>query len=98
MRILKTNPILSIFNNYLIDAPNPLNINYLYNFGSLLGLCLILQVITGVFLAMHYSNSIDLAFISIEHIMRDVNYGWILRYLHANVCSILFYMCLYTYS
>lgn len=69
MRILKIHPLLSILNSYLIDSPQPANISYLWNYGSLLGLCLIIQIITGVTLAMHYIPSIDLAFLSVEHIM-----------------------------
>jgi ubiquinol-cytochrome c reductase cytochrome b subunit len=74
-RILKRDPILSIFNNYLYDSQLPLNINYAYSGGSLLGLSLIIQIITGILLAMHYTPHIDLAFDSVEHIMRDVSLG-----------------------
>lgn len=90
MRVLKTQPILSIFNNYLVDSASPSNLSYLWNYGSLLGLCLGIQIITGVFLAMHYTANIDLAFNSVEHIMRDVNFGWFIRYAHANVASFFF--------
>lgn len=90
MRILKQNPILRLFNSYLVDSPQPTNISYLWNFGSLLAICLGLQIITGIFLVMHYTPQIDLAFNSVEHIMRDVNYGWVLRYTHANVASFFF--------
>ena len=90
MRLLKTHPILGLANSYLIDSPQPSNISYMWNFGSLLGVCLIIQILTGVFLAMHYTPSVDLAFISVEHIMRDVNYGWLIRYLHANTASFFF--------
>jgi ubiquinol-cytochrome c reductase cytochrome b subunit len=75
MRILKQHPILSIVNGFLVDLPSPANISYLWGFGSLLGLCLVVQLATGIFLAMHYAASVDLAFASVEHIMRDVNYG-----------------------
>lgn len=75
MRILKTHPILGLVNSYLGDSPQPANISYIWNFGSLLGCCLIIQIITGVTLAMHYTPSVDLAFISVEHIIRDVEYG-----------------------
>lgn len=68
MRILKTQPILSLVNSYIIDSPSPSNISYLWNFGSLLGLCLVIQILTGVTLAMHYTANVDLAFISVEHI------------------------------
>jgi ubiquinol-cytochrome c reductase cytochrome b subunit len=90
MRILKSNPILSLANSYLIDSPQPANISYMWNFGSLLGVCLVIQILTGVFLAMHYCGNVELAFVSVEHIMRDVNYGWFLRYCHANVASFFF--------
>jgi ubiquinol-cytochrome c reductase cytochrome b subunit len=90
MRILKTHPILGLVNSYMVDSPQPANISYMWNFGSLLGLCLVIQIITGVTLAMHYTPSVDYAFASVEHIMRDVNYGWLLRYMHANVASFFF--------
>jgi ubiquinol-cytochrome c reductase cytochrome b subunit len=90
MRLLKSHPILGLVNSYTVDSPQPANISYLWNFGSLLGICLIIQIITGVTLAMHYTPSVDLAFVSVEHIMRDVNYGWLLRYIHANVASFFF--------
>jgi ubiquinol-cytochrome c reductase cytochrome b subunit len=94
MRLLKKNPVLSIFNEFLVDSPLPSNINYLYGFGSLLGLVLVMQILTGVFLAMHYAPHIDLAFNSVEHIMRDVNYGWLVRYGHSNGAS-FFFICVY---
>jgi hypothetical protein len=90
MRILKKHPILGLANSFLVDSPQPANLSYMWNFGSLLGLCLIVQILTGVFLRMHYTPSVDLAFVSVEHIMRDVNYGWLLRYLHANTASFFF--------
>ena len=90
MRLLKQNPILRLVNSYLIDSPQPTNISYLWNFGSLLALCLGFQIITGVFLVMHYTPHVDFAFNSVEHIMRDVNYGWALRYTHANIASFFF--------
>ena len=92
MRILKSNPLLRILNSYLIDAPTPANISYLWNFGSLLGLCLVIQIVTGVTLAMHYTPSVAEAFNSVEHIMRDVNNGWLIRYLHANTASAFFFL------
>jgi ubiquinol-cytochrome c reductase cytochrome b subunit len=92
MRILKSNPLLRILNAYLIDAPTPANISYLWNFGSLLGLCLVIQIVTGVTLAMHYTPSVAEAFNSVEHIMRDVNNGWLVRYLHANTASAFFFI------
>jgi ubiquinol-cytochrome c reductase cytochrome b subunit len=82
--------LIALINSYLIDSPAPSNLSYLWNFGSLLGVCLIFQIITGVTLAMHYVGNIDLAFVSVEHIMRDVNYGWLLRYMHMNVAALFF--------
>nr|YP_009486082.1 apocytochrome b [Cantharellus lutescens]AWA82211.1 apocytochrome b [Cantharellus lutescens] len=90
MRILKTHPILSLLNSYLVDSPQPANLSYLWNLGSLLGICLIIQILTGIFLAMHYTPNVDLAFASVEHIMRDVNMGWAIRYAHANTASFFF--------
>ena len=90
MRILKSQSFLRLMNSYFIDSPQPANLSYLWNFGSLLGLCLVLQILTGVFLAMHYTPHVDFAFNSVEHIMRDVNAGYILRYTHANVASFFF--------
>nr|YP_010866018.1 cytochrome b [Cerapanorpa brevicornis]WGT92303.1 cytochrome b [Cerapanorpa brevicornis] len=87
-------PLFKIANNALVDLPAPSNISTWWNFGSLLGLCLIIQIATGLFLAMHYTAHIDLAFDSITHICRDVNYGWLLRTLHANGAS-FFFICLY---
>jgi ubiquinol-cytochrome c reductase cytochrome b subunit len=92
MRILKSHPLLKLVNSYLIDASQPSNISYLWNFGSLLLLCLVIQIITGVTLAMHYSPSVLEAFNSIEHIMRDVNNGWLVRYLHSNTASAFFFL------
>jgi hypothetical protein len=90
MRLLKQYPLLRLVNSYVVDSPQPANLSYMWNFGSLLATCLGLQIVTGVILAMHYTPNIDLAFISVEHIMRDVNYGWLLRYLHANGASFFF--------
>nr|UHB41882.1 apocytochrome b [Apiotrichum gracile] len=90
MRLLKSNKLLSIVNSYIVDSPQPSNLSYAWNFGSLLATCLGLQIVTGIILAMHYTPNVDLAFISVEHIMRDVNYGWLIRYLHANGASFFF--------
>lgn len=90
MRILKKHVLLRLVNSYVVDSPQPANISYLWNFGSLLAFCLIIQILTGAFLAMHYTPNVDFAFSSVEHIMRDVNNGWILRYTHANVASFFF--------
>jgi quinol-cytochrome oxidoreductase complex cytochrome b subunit len=90
MRLLKKNVLFRLINSYIVDSPQPANISYFWNFGSLLGTCLILQILTGVFLAMHYQPHVDFAFDSVEHIMRDVNSGWAVRYTHANVASFFF--------
>jgi len=92
MRILKSHPLLRLANSYVIDSPQPSNISYLWNFGSLLAFCLIIQIVTGVTLAMHYNPSVLEAFNSIEHIMRDVNNGWLIRYLHSNTASAFFFL------
>ncbi|AGG16003.1 laglidadg endonuclease (mitochondrion) [Neurospora crassa OR74A] len=92
MRLLKSHPLLKLVNSYLIDASQPSNISYLWNFGSLLACCLIIQIVTGVTLAMHYSPNVLEAFNSIEHIMRDVNNGWLVRYLHSNTASAFFFL------
>uniref|UniRef100_A0AAU8HNI2 Cytochrome b n=1 Tax=Porifera sp. TaxID=3140030 RepID=A0AAU8HNI2_9METZ len=92
--IRKENPVISLINSIFIDLPAPSNFSYLWNFGSLLGICLIIQIITGIFLAMHYCSDVNLAFTSVAHITRDVNYGFILRYLHANGAS-MFFLCVY---
>ena len=90
MRNFKSQILLRLVNSYLIDSPEPANLSYLWNFGSLLGTCLVLQILTGIFLAMHYQPHVDFAFNSVEHIMRDVNNGWAVRYTHANVASFFF--------
>ena len=83
-------PLLSVVNDHLVDYPTPSNLNYMWSFGSLAGICLLLQIASGIFLAMHYTPHVDLAFASVEHIMRDVEGGWFLRYLHANGASMFF--------
>jgi len=90
MRLLKSHSLLRLVNSYVVDSPQPSNISYLWNFGSLLATCLVLQILTGCFLAMHYQPHVDFAFNSVEHIMRDVNNGWLIRYIHANVASFFF--------
>ena len=94
MRLRKTNPIFSPINSALIDLPAPASLSYLWNFGSLLGLCLAIQIITGIFLAMHYCADVSIAFSSITHISRDVNYGFLLKYFHANGAS-AFFICMF---
>nr|ACI41947.1 cytochrome b [Scotophilus dinganii]ACI41948.1 cytochrome b [Scotophilus dinganii] len=92
--IRKSHPLLKIINNSFIDLPTPSSISSWWNFGSLLGICLTIQILTGLFLAMHYTSDTMTAFSSVTHICRDVNYGWMLRYLHANGAS-MFFICLY---
>jgi len=95
--IRTTHPVLSKINSALIDLPAPTNISILWNYGSLLGLCLIIQIITGIFLAIHYAPNIELAFSSVVHISIDVNYGWLIRSIHANGGSI-FFLFLYLHT
>ena len=82
--------LLSFVDSHIINYPTPINLNYMWSFGSAAGLCLGIQILTGIFLAMHYSSHVDYAFSSVEHIMRDVNNGWLIRYLHANGASMFF--------
>nr|YP_010292335.1 cytochrome b [Epiphora bauhiniae]ULO26060.1 cytochrome b [Epiphora bauhiniae] len=90
----KTHPILKIINSSLIDLPSPSNISMWWNFGSLLALCLMIQILTGLFLTMYYTANIELAFFSVNYICRNVNYGWLIRTLHANGAS-FFFICIY---
>uniref|UniRef100_A0AAU6PXM7 Cytochrome b n=1 Tax=Ophiotreta sp. TaxID=3135526 RepID=A0AAU6PXM7_9ECHI len=90
----KRYPILKVINSSLWDLPAPSNLSFWWNFGSLIGLCLVVQIITGIFLAMHYTADTSVAFSSISHICRDVNYGWLLRNIHANGGS-MFFICIY---
>lgn len=92
----KTSPLIKIINNSLIDLPSPSNISTIWNFGSLLGLCLIIQIITGIFLSIHYCPNVEIAFNRVTHICRDVNYGWLIRTLHANGAS-FFFVCIYAH-
>nr|QEE94817.1 cytochrome b [Paragalago cocos] len=92
--IRKQHPLVKMINHSFIDLPAPSNISSWWNFGSLLGLCLMIQIITGLFLAMHYTSDTTTAFSSVTHICRDVNHGWIIRYLHANGAS-MFFICLF---
>ena len=89
LSILKQ-PVLSVVNDHLIAYPVPSNLNYFWGFGSLAGLSLVIQIATGVFLACHYTPDVNLAFSSVEHIMRDVQGGFLLRYMHANGASMFF--------
>ena len=95
--IRKSHPLFKIANGALVDLPAPANISTFWNFGSLLGLCLVTQLVTGLFLAIHYTAHVDLAFSSVAHICRDVNFGWLLRTLHANGAS-FFFICLYLHT
>jgi len=92
----KRHPLIKIANNALVDLPAPINISAWWNFGSILGICLITQIITGLFLAIHYTADVRLAFNRVAHIIRDVNYGWLLRVIHANGAS-LFFFALYAH-
>jgi len=93
----KTHPLIKIINNALIDLPAPSNISFIWNFGSLLGLCLIIQVLTGIFLSLHFSANTEIAFRRISHISRDVNYGWLIRIIHSNGASIFFIFFISSY-
>jgi ubiquinol-cytochrome c reductase cytochrome b subunit len=97
LNLRKSHPLISIANNALVDLPAPVNISAWWNFGSLLGVCLITQILTGLFLAMHYTGHVSLAFDRVAHISRDVNYGWLLRAIHANGAS-FFFICLYLHA
>jgi len=90
------NYLLAILNSHIVDYPTPVNLTYAWSFGSTAGICLVIQILTGVFLAMHYTPHVDLAFSSVEHIMRDVNNGWLIRYIHANGAS-LFFIVVYSH-
>nr|YP_009937357.1 cytochrome b [Trigonopterus selaruensis]QNT26828.1 cytochrome b [Trigonopterus selaruensis] len=94
MKSIKNNPFIKIITSALVNLPTPSCISTMWNFGSLLGLCLIIQIITGIFLSMHYCPNMNLAFNSITHISRNVNFGWLIRSLHTNGAS-CFFVCLY---
>nr|YP_010835896.1 cytochrome b [Carinata dushanensis]WGC89415.1 cytochrome b [Carinata dushanensis] len=93
----KKDPFIKIINYSLIDLPAPMNLSSWWNFGSMLGICLTIQLISGIFLSMHYTANIEMAFSSVSHITRDVNYGWMMRTIHSNGAS-LFFICLYTHT
>jgi ubiquinol-cytochrome c reductase cytochrome b subunit len=84
------NYLFGLIDSHIIHYPSPITLTYAWSFGSLAGICLVIQMISGIFLAMHYTPHIDLAFNSVEHIMRDVNNGWLIRYIHANGASMFF--------
>nr|ABU45682.1 cytochrome b [Emberiza stewarti] len=94
LNLRKNHRILKIINDALIDLPAPSNISTWWNFGSLLGICLITQIVTGLLLAMHYTADTSLAFSSVAHMCRDVQFGWLIRNLHANGAS-FFFICIY---
>lgn len=87
---MKNNPLIKIVNYHIVDYPTPINLNYLWNFGFLSAICLGIQIVTGILLAMNYTPHVDLAMASVEHIMRDIEYGWLIRYIHANGASMFF--------
>lgn len=89
-------PIVGILENTLLRHPYPKNLSYWWSFGSIAGIALIVQILSGLFLAMHYVPNTELAFNSVEHIMRDVNYGWLIRYIHA-VGASMFFVALYAH-
>jgi len=95
--IRTTHPAIKIINSSLIDLPAPVNISIWWNYGSLLGICLVIQTATGLFLSIHYVPNIEIAFSSVAHISRDVNYGWLIRAAHANGASI-FFLFLYLHT
>jgi ubiquinol-cytochrome c reductase cytochrome b subunit len=89
-RVLIKDPIVAFGNSHIVDYPTPSNLNYLWSFGSMGGLILVIQIISGILLAMHYTPHIDLAFLSLEYFMRQVDFGWLIRYIHANGASMFF--------
>nr|YP_010363536.1 cytochrome b [Atkinsoniella uniguttata]UNZ12637.1 cytochrome b [Atkinsoniella uniguttata] len=95
--IMKSNNLLKIVNNSLIDLPAPMNLSAWWNFGSLLGMCLMIQLMSGILLSMHYTSNVEMAFNSVNHITRNVNYGWLMRTLHSNGAS-LFFICMYLHT
>nr|AAZ68016.1 cytochrome b [Cyanoderma ruficeps]ABI30729.1 cytochrome b [Cyanoderma ruficeps]ADR79007.1 cytochrome b [Cyanoderma ruficeps]AHY88109.1 cytochrome b [Cyanoderma ruficeps] len=94
LNLRKNHPLMKIINDSLIDLPTPSNISSWWNFGSLLGVCLITQIVTGLLLATHYTADTSLAFNSVAHMCRDVQFGWLIRNLHANGAS-FFFICIY---
>nr|ACR81186.1 cytochrome b [Arachnothera longirostra]ACR81188.1 cytochrome b [Arachnothera longirostra]ACR81192.1 cytochrome b [Arachnothera longirostra]ACR81237.1 cytochrome b [Arachnothera longirostra]ACR81506.1 cytochrome b [Arachnothera longirostra] len=94
LNLRKNHRLMKVINDALIDLPTPSNISIWWNFGSLLGICLITQIVTGLLLAMHYTADTNLAFSSVSHICRNVQFGWLIRNLHANGAS-FFFICIY---
>nr|YP_010878945.1 cytochrome b [Batracomorphus cornutus]WHE42597.1 cytochrome b [Batracomorphus cornutus] len=91
---MRKNNMIKLINSSIIDLPTPINLFSWWNFGSMLGICLMIQLVSGILLSMHYNQNIDLAFNSVDHIMRNVNGGWMIKYMHANGAS-MFFMCVY---
>ena len=83
-------PIFSMLHHTAYDYPTPKNLSYWWNFGSLAGFTLVVMILSGLFLAMNYIADTEIAFLSVERIMRDVNYGWLIRYIHSNGASMFF--------
>nr|UFI48427.1 cytochrome b [Gunungidia aurantiifasciata] len=96
-KFMKNNPLMKIINSSLVDLPAPLNLSMWWNFGSILGLCLMIQLISGIMLSMHYTSNVEMAFNSVNHITRDVNFGWMMRTLHSNGAS-MFFICIYMHT
>lgn len=92
--MIRRNVIVEMVRGFLVELPRPGSISYIWNFGSILAFCLGVQIITGLFLSFHYRAHVDISFLSLIHIARDVNYGWLIHFLHANGAS-LFFVCLY---
>nr|WRY72433.1 cytochrome b [Farynala starica] len=93
----KTDKIIKIVNYSIIDLPAPINLSAWWNFGVLLGMCLVIQILSGILLSMHYTADVKMAFDTVSHITRNVNYGWLMRTLHSNGAS-LFFICLYIHT
>lgn len=89
-RVLLKDPLVAFVNSHIVDYPTPSNLNYFWSFGSMGGIILVVQIISGILLAMHYTPHIDLAFLSLEYLMRQVDFGWLIRYIHANGASMFF--------
>ena len=89
-RVLLKDPLVAFVNSHIVDYPTPSNLNYFWSFGSMGGIILVVQIISGILLAMHYTPHIDLAFLSLEYLMRQVDFGWLISYIHANGASMFF--------
>jgi ubiquinol-cytochrome c reductase cytochrome b subunit len=89
-RKLSRRSIIAIFTDHLIEYPTPINLSYIYGGGFIAGICLVIQIVTGIFLGMYYTPDVTLAYYSVEYIMREVKYGWLMRYTHSNGASMFF--------